>query len=164
MKITTHAKVRIDYTLKNDDGEVLDTSEGREPLAFLQGAGQIITGLEQALEGREAGDRFSVSIEPALGYGEYDDDLVFEVPRERFGGEGEIAEGVQVQAEMQDGSVSVLTIVDIADDLVTLDANHPLAGETLHFDVEVAEVSEATAEEIEHGHVHDGHSHGEHDH
>lgn len=154
MKIEKDAKVRIDYTLKNDAGEVLDTSDGREPLAFLQGNGQIIPGLESALEGKEAGESFSVSITPEDGYGSYDEELVFDVPKDRFQGQDGIETGMQVQAQLQDGSTQVLTVRAIADDQVTLDANHPLAGETLHFDVKIAEVSEATKEELDHGHAH----------
>lgn len=154
MKIAKDAKVRIDYTLKNQNGDVLDSSEEREPLAFLQGSGQIIPGLEKALEGREAGDSFSVEIEPGEGYGEYDEELIFEVPRDRFQNQDGIEAGMQVQAQLQDGSTQILTIQSVGDDQVTLDANHPLAGETLHFDVEVAEVSEPSQEEIDHGHAH----------
>ena len=153
MKIKKNAKVRIDYTLKNDDGEILDSSEGNEPMGFLHGIGQIIPGLEDALKGREAGDSFSVTIEPEMGYGEYDEELVFDIPREQFEGQ-DVEVGMQVQATMQDESVQVLTIRGMNDDQVTLDANHDLAGETLHFDVTIVEVSEATKEELDHGHAH----------
>ncbi len=154
LKIAKNAKVKIDYTLKSDAGDVIDSSQDKEPLAFLQGNGQIIPGLEQALEGREAGDNFSVTVNPDQGYGEYDKELVFDVPREQLQNLDSIEEGMQVQAQMQDGSTQILTIQNVGEEQVTLDANHPLAGETLHFDIEVADVSEATDDEIEHGHAH----------
>ncbi|TVQ38639.1 MAG: peptidylprolyl isomerase [Spirochaetaceae bacterium] len=156
MNVREKTVVSIDYTLKDDSGTVLDSSENREPLSFLYGSGSIIPGLEKALHGRTAGDALSVTVEPDEGYGEYNEDLVFAVGKDRFQDPSIIEVGSQVQAQTADGAVQVLTIKGIGDDDVTLDANHPLAGQTLHFDVAVADVREATAEEVDHGHAHSG--------
>jgi FKBP-type peptidyl-prolyl cis-trans isomerase SlyD len=154
MQVDKDKVVSIDYTLKDDTGQVIDTSEGREPLAFVYGSGAIIPGLERALEGKNPCDDLKVSVEPAEGYGEYNDQLIVEVSKDNFEEGAEINEGMQVQATRSDGSAQILTVKDIADDTVTLDANHPLAGQTLHFDVEITDVREATPEELEHGHAH----------
>ncbi|MFZ5723278.1 MAG: FKBP-type peptidyl-prolyl cis-trans isomerase [Pseudomonadota bacterium] len=152
--------VLIHYTLTSDGGEVLDTSDGREPLAYLHGFGNIIPGLENALAGKRAGDALKVSIEPADAYGVRDDELVQLVPRSAFGGAPDLEVGMQFHAQTPAG-MRVVTIVDIEGDQITLDGNHPLAGERLHFDVKVTEVRAATAEELAHGHVHGpgGHHH-----
>lgn len=154
MKVQNDKVVSIDYTLKDDSGEVLDTSQEREPLAFIFGNGNIIPGLENALEGKEKGEELSVTIEPKEGYGEYDESLMFEVGKEQFQDASQIQEGMQVQAQNSNGEVQIFTIKSIGDEKVTLDANHPLAGQTLHFDVEVSDVREPTEEELDHGHVH----------
>ncbi len=151
MKVVENTAVSIDYTLKNDRGSVIDSSEGKEPLTFIQGAGRIISGLEDALEGKEEGEAFSITIEPEKAYGKHDGSLILSVSRDRFQNPDDIGEGMQVQAQLQDGSVGVLTVREVSDDQVTLDANHPLAGETLHFDVQVKDVREATQEEIDAG-------------
>jgi len=153
MKIAKNTVVSFDYTLKNDNGDVLDSSEGGQPLAYLHGSGNIIPGLEQALEGREAGDAFQVSLEPADAYGDVDEELTQVVPRNLFQGVDQIEVGMQFQAQTAEG-VQVVRIAAVEGDDVTIDANHPLAGERLHFDVNVAEVREASSEELEHGHVH----------
>lgn len=154
MNVAENKVVSFEYTLKNDNGEVLDTSEGREPLTFIHGKGAIIPGLEKALEGKEEGESFSISLKPEEGYGQYDEKLVFDIPKSQFKDMENIQQGMQVQAQMQNGQTQILTVKDIGDADVTLDANHPLAGEELHFDVDVQAVREATEEEIEHGHVH----------
>ena len=154
MKIQNDKVVSIDYTLKDDSGEDLDNSQDREPLAFIFGSGNIIPGLENALEGKEQGEELSVTVEPKEGYGEYDESLMFEVGKEQFQDASQIQEGMQVQAQNSNGQVQIFTIKSIGDEKVTLDANHPLAGQTLHFDVAVSEVRDATEEEIDHGHVH----------
>lgn len=154
MKIETNKVVSIDYTLKNDQGKVLDSSEGNEPLSFIYGNGNIISGLESALEGKSSGDELSVSIEPKDAYGEYDDTKMFEVGKEQFQDPTKVQEGMQVQGQTADGQVQIFTIKTIGEEKVTLDANHPLAGETLHFDVAVTDVRDATQEELDHGHVH----------
>lgn len=160
MQISTHKVVHIHYTLTSDEGDVLDTSRGHEPLAYIQGLGNIIPGLETALTGRLAGDRFTVSIPPDQAYGPFHEDRVQRVPREAFEGVDEILPGMQFQAESNGGTVLV-TVVEVEDNEVVLDGNHPMAGMTLNFDVEVTGVRDATREELDHGHVHGagGHSH-----
>lgn len=153
MQIADRCIASFNYTLTNDAGDVLDTSNGREPLAYLHGAGNIVPGLEKAMEGKSAGDTFKVDVDPAEGYGERHDALVQVVPREAFQGVDDIQPGMQFQAQSNQGVMSV-TVTKIEDGQVTVDGNHPLAGETLHFDIEVTEVREATAEELEHGHAH----------
>ena len=160
MKVAENAVVVIDYTLTNNEGEVIDTSDGAGPLAYLHGFGNIIDGLEEALEGKEAGDKVKASIEPAKAYGERYDEMEQEVPVELFGGVDNIELGMQFQSETDDGPVMV-TVVNITDTMITVDGNHPLAGVHLNFDVTVREVREATEEELAHGHVHGdgGHHH-----
>ncbi|MDC9724504.1 MAG: peptidylprolyl isomerase [Gammaproteobacteria bacterium] len=160
MKIAENAVVVIDYTLTDNEGEVIDSSEGAGPLAYLHGMGNIITGLETALLGKEAGDEVKASIEPANAYGERHEDMKQDVPKELFGGIDKIEVGMQFQSETDDGPVMV-TVVAIGDEMITVDGNHPLAGVHLNFDVTIREVREASEEELEHGHVHGegGHQH-----
>lgn len=160
MKIANGMVVTMHYTLTDDAGTVIDSSDGREPLAYLHGCGNIIPGLEKALEGQEAGFKSNVTVSPDEGYGERDPSAVFEAPREHFDPEMDLSPGVQVYAEGPQGPIAFM-VVDANESAVTLDANHPLAGETLHFDVEIVEVRPATEEETAHGHVHgpDGHHH-----
>jgi len=160
MKVAENKVVLIDYKLTDNDGAVIDTSEGAGPLAYIHGAGNIIEGLEAALLGKEAGDDVTASIEPAKAYGERNEDMQQEVPKELFGGVENIEVGMQFQSETDQGPVMV-TVVEIKDEMVTVDGNHPLAGVHLNFDVSIREVREASAEELEHGHVHGegGHQH-----
>ncbi|MGC1479931.1 MAG: peptidylprolyl isomerase [Chthoniobacterales bacterium] len=160
MQISKNKVVSIDYTLTNDKSETLDTSKGREPLAFLHGSGQLIPGLERELEGRAAGDSLKVSIEPADAYGERDDSKTVKVPREQIQGADELTPGTQLRASGPQGE-QILTVQEVGETEVTVDANHPLAGERLHFDVDIRDVREATAEELSHGHAHGvgGHQH-----
>jgi FKBP-type peptidyl-prolyl cis-trans isomerase SlyD len=160
MKIAHEKVVSIHYTLTNSDGTVLDSSSGGHPLAYLHGFGNIIPGLENALEGKATGDKLEVTVEPEQGYGARDERLVQAVPRSAFKGVDELAPGMQFQAQGPQGT-RLVVVTEVAEDVVTVDANHPLAGQTLHFDVEVSEVRDATAEELEHGHVHGpgGHHH-----
>ncbi|MFW5450937.1 MAG: peptidylprolyl isomerase [Methylophagaceae bacterium] len=160
MKVTENAVVVIDYTLTDNDGEVIDSSEGAGPLAYLHGAGNIINGLEDALLGKEAGDEVKASIEPKDGYGERVEDMKQEVPRELFAGIDNIELGMQFQSETDQGPVMV-TVVAMEEEMITVDGNHPLAGTHLNFDVTIREVREASKEELEHGHVHGegGHHH-----
>ncbi len=160
MQIAKHKVVSIDYTLTNDAGDVIDSSEGGAPLAYLHGENNIIPGLENALEGKAAGDSLKVTVTPEEGYGVRIDELIQVVPSHLFGGVEKLEAGMQFQAETDDG-VQVVTIAAVNGDEVTVDGNHPLAGETLNFDVKVADVRDASAEEIEHGHVHgpNGHHH-----
>jgi FKBP-type peptidyl-prolyl cis-trans isomerase SlyD len=160
MSITRDQVVSIHYTLRDDAGEVIDRSAEGEPLAYLHGRGQLIPGLERELTGRSAGDRLQVKIAPAEGYGEYDRELVQQVPRRALKGIGDVRVGMQLQAQTPEGPRAV-TITQLSGDMVTLDGNHPLAGKNLNFDVEVAAVRAATEEELTHGHVHGpgGHHH-----
>jgi len=154
MQIGKNSVVSIDYTLKDESGEVLDTSDGREPLEYLQGAGQIIPGLESELEGKKIGDAFSVVIEPEQGYGSRDESLINEVPKSEFETPDEIEIGMQFSVGAEDGTV-IMVVAGVDDDIVTLDGNHPLAGVSLNFDVSIADVREATEEEIKASqHVH----------
>lgn len=153
MQATKDKVVRIDYTLKDDEGTVLDSSEGREPVSYLHGAQNIVPGLETALEGQAAGDSLTVSVPPEQAYGQRDPNRVAEVPKANFPPEANIEVGAQFQAETAAGP-QVVTVVKVTDEEVTVDANHPLAGKTLHFDVKVVDVRDATEEEIEHGHAH----------
>ncbi len=154
MKIEKNKVVAIHYTLKDDKGTVMDTSEGKSPLAFLQGNGQLIPGLESQLEGKVKGHKDQVTVAPADAYGEFREDMVFEVGKEGFQGEEELKTGMQVEVELEKGK-SIAVVSKIEGDNVTLDLNHPLAGQTLHFDVEIMDVRDASEEEISHGHVHE---------
>ncbi|MDI5893132.1 peptidylprolyl isomerase [Halomonas rhizosphaerae] len=160
MQIAQNSVVAFHYTLTNDAGEVLDSSEGREPLTYLHGAGNIIPGLEKQLEGRASGDKLHAKVAPEEGYGEVQPQLVQEVPRDAFQGVDSVEPGMQFQAQTQGGPLMV-TVTKVEGDTVTVDGNHPLAGQSLNFDVEIAEVREASEEEVEHGHVHGegGHEH-----
>lgn len=160
MKVAENAVVVIDYTLTDNSGEVIDSSEGAGPLAYLHGFGNIINGLEDALLGKEAGDQVKATIAPENAYGERHEDMQQDVPKELFGGVDNIEVGMQFQSETDDGPVMV-TVVAITDEMVTVDGNHPLAGVELNFDVTIREVREASEEELAHGHVHGagGHHH-----
>jgi len=160
MLVSAQKVVFIHYTLTNDDGDVIDSSEGHEPLAYIHGEGNIIPGLENALLGKSAGDRIKVSIPPEEGYGLRDDSLVQAVPKEAFHGVEEILPGMQFHTEAHDGP-RLVTVLEVRGDTVILDANHPMSGQVLNFDVEVTEVRDATPEELSHGHVHGpgGHHH-----
>ncbi len=159
LKIADNIVVTMDYELKID-GEVVDTSEDGDPIIFLQGAGQIIPGLEKAIYGLTAGDKKSVTVSPEDGYGEIDPDSIVEVPKDEFPEDFPLELGVEITVNTEDEDDESLeeemeaTIVAINEDTVTLDFNHPLAGKSLNFDVNILEVREATPEEIEHGHVH----------
>jgi FKBP-type peptidyl-prolyl cis-trans isomerase SlyD len=160
MQIAENTVAAFHYTLTNDAGEVLDSSRGREPLAYLHGAGNIVPGLEKAMAGRSAGDSFEVDVSPEEGYGQRHDSLIQVVPRQAFQGVDKIEPGMQFQASGPQGAMSV-TIAKVEGDDVTVDGNHPLAGQTLHFAIEVAEVREASDDEKTHGHAHGagGHQH-----
>lgn len=156
MPIAHNDVVTIYYTLKDDADKVIDSSSGGEPLAYLHGHGNIIPGLERELAGKSVGDRLTVRVPPAEGYGEYDRALVQKVPRRALKGIANLRVGLRLQAGHQ-----AVTVTHIAGDMVTLDGNHPLAGQNLNFDVEIAGVRPATEEELAHGHVHGdgGHHH-----
>lgn len=153
MQISDKMVVTIDYTLKDDNGTVLDTStEGN--FAYLHGANNIIPGLENALTGKSAGDEVDVSVSPAEGYGEHNETMIQAVPRDMFDSEQEIQVGMQFHAESPEGEMIVVTVTDVEGDDVTVDGNHPLAGVNLNFGVKIVDIREASEEEIEHGHVH----------
>jgi len=153
MTVAHHKVVTIDYTLKNAKGETLDTSEGQEPLVYLHGADNIVVGLERELEGKKVGDTVNTVVSAEDGYGERDDELVGVVPREMFESDMPIEVGMSFEAETDQG-IQVVNVVDLNDAEVTVDGNHPLAGQELHFDVKVLNIRAATDEELEHGHVH----------
>ena len=160
MVIEKDRVVTIDYKLQDRDGEILDSSESSEPLVYLHGNDNIIPGLEKHLAGKQAGDAVDCLVPAAEAYGERDDSLVFKVAKSEFSPEAEVEAGMQFEAHGE-GGVQLVTVVGVEGDQVTLDANHPLAGEDLHFTVKVMDVREATAEELRHGHVHGGCSCGE---
>ncbi|WP_097460800.1 FKBP-type peptidyl-prolyl cis-trans isomerase [Mangrovitalea sediminis] len=140
----------LNYWLKNRKGEVVDTSEGGEPLRFVEGAGQVVEGLERAVRDRAVGDRLEVTIPPELAYGEHRDELVRAVPRSLFQGVDELAVGMTFQTNTGDDR-QVVKVVEVRGDMVRVDANHPLAGFTLYFDLEVLEVRDATPDEVASG-------------
>ena len=153
MSIAKDSVVSIHYTLKDDSGEVIDSSAGSDPLTYLHGHGNIVSGLENALEGKETGHKLAVTVPPGEGYGEYDPQLVQRVPRRALKGIGDVRVGMHLQAQTAHGPRPV-TVTQLTGDMVTLDGNHPLAGKNLHFEIEVATVRAATEEELAHGHVH----------
>ena len=160
MNIEKNRVVTLNYTLRDEQGTILDTSSGRAPLSYLHGKGNIIPGLEQALSGKAAGDKLDVTVAPEQGYGPRDERLVQIVPRTKFGEVEGLAPGMQVRVGGPQGQ-RIVSVVRVDRDFVTIDGNHPLAGRTLHFSVEIAEVRKASHEEVAHGHVHgpDGHHH-----
>jgi FKBP-type peptidyl-prolyl cis-trans isomerase SlyD len=154
MQISKDLVASIHYTLKNADGEVLDTSEGQDPLHYVHGANNIVPGLESELTGKTKGDSLTVVVSPADGYGEYNPELIQELPKDMFAGVDNIEVGMEFQTESPEGGMQIIEVKSIDGDKVTVDGNHPMAGQTLHFDVEVTDVREATADELAHGHVH----------
>jgi len=160
MQIAQNTVASLSYTLKNDQGDILDQADTENPFVYLHGAQNIIPGLEEALEGKQTDDAVAVSIPPENAYGERDDRLTQEVPRNLFAGvdETQLIPGAQFQAQTNAGT-EVITVTSVDGDTVSIDANHPLAGETLHFDVKVLDVREATDGEVEHGHAHGAEDH-----
>jgi FKBP-type peptidyl-prolyl cis-trans isomerase SlyD len=155
MQISQNTVVSIHYTLKNSQGEIIDSSDGAAPLVYLHGAGNIIPGLENELGGKSQGDKLEVTVEPQLAYGERREEMVQDVPIEHFEGVENLQVGMRFRAQSDIGE-QLVTITEIQENLVTVDGNHPLAGETLHFTVEVLELRKATEDEMQHGHVHHG--------
>jgi FKBP-type peptidyl-prolyl cis-trans isomerase SlyD len=153
MQVADNMAVSIHYTLTNDDGEVLDSSIGDEALVYLHGGGNIISGLEKALHGKVAGDKFNVRIAAEDAYGELVDEMVQVISRDMFEGIDNIEVGMQFHADVSSGP-GVVTVVNIEGDDITIDGNHPLAGLALTFDVEVIDVRAATQEDMAHGHIH----------
>jgi FKBP-type peptidyl-prolyl cis-trans isomerase SlyD len=153
VSIKKDSVVAFNYTLKEDTGEVIDSSAPGEPLVYLHGHGNIVPGLERELEGKAANDKLHVKVAPADGYGEYSRELVQKVPRRSLKGIANITVGTRLHAQTSEGPRAV-TVTAVTGDMVTLDGNHPLAGQTLDFDIEIVEVRDATEEELAHGHVH----------
>ncbi len=160
MTIAEKKVVSIQYTVMDEEGQVIDSSEGGEPLVFLTGAQNVIVGLEEALIGKNVGDQVKTTVEPAKAYGEYNPEGVQEVPMDAFEGVEDIETGMAFTAETEQGPMNLI-VTAIEGDMVTVDGNHPLAGKALTFDVTVEAVRDATDEEMAHGHVHGegGHQH-----
>ena len=154
MTITAQKVVTIHYVLTNNDNEVLDSSEGKDPLTYLHGAGGLIPGLEKELEGKSAGDDLNVTVEPSEAYGEQNPGLVQQVPLSAFEGVPKVEPGMQFNTSGPNGQAMLITVTEVQGEQVTIDGNHPLAGVTLNFAVNVVDVRDATAEELEHGHAH----------
>lgn len=162
MNITSDKVITINYVLKDKDGELIDKSDDGT-FAYLHGHNNIIPGLESALESKSKGDSFNLVLEPKDAYGEYNPEITQVIPRDAFGG-AELEVGMQFHAESDNGHPVLITISEINGDDITIDGNPPLAGVTLHYDVEVIDVRDATDEELSHGHIHAegescGHSH-----
>ena len=161
MKIASNKVATLHYTLKDDKGALIESSVGNEPPTYIHGIGNLIPGLESKLEGKKAGDKLSVVVPAEDAYGERDDEMIEEVERSEFDEGEELEVGKEFQYDDEDGNVFHVRVVKMDDKMVTIDGNHPLAGQTLAFEVEVLDVREASDEELEHGHVHGegGHSH-----
>lgn len=161
MSISQNKVVTIHYTVTDAaSNEVIDSSEGGQPMVYLHGHQNIIPGLENALEGKKVGDELKVEVSAADAYGDYSEERVQQVPIEAFEGVENVEPGMAFTAQTEQGPVNII-ITEIEDDMATVDANHPLAGKALTFDVKIEEVRDASAEELEHGHVHGegGHHH-----
>ncbi len=154
--------VSLSYVLKNDSGEELDNAIKEDPFVYLHGSHQVIPGLETALEGLKSGDKKNVRITPEHAYGEIDPSLRVEVPRQRLPKNAQIEVGTRFRTETEEGQELVFVVQKIEGDSIHMDGNHPLAGETLHFDLEVLSVRDATEEEKQHGHAHSGSGHHHH--
>ncbi len=160
MQVADNKAVSIHYTLTNDEGEIIDSSIGGEALAYLHGAGNIISGLENALAGKSVGEKMNVRIEAEDAYGEFMEDRIQVISRDMFDGIDTIEVGMQFHADVSAGP-GIVTVIEVAGDDITIDGNHPLAGIPLTFDVEIIDIRPATEEEIAHGHIHGegGHHH-----
>jgi FKBP-type peptidyl-prolyl cis-trans isomerase SlyD len=161
MQIARNKVATFHYKLTDPQGQVLDSSQGRQPLAYLHGAGQIIPGLEKALEGKGPGDTLVVQVPSAEAYGDRNEALVGQVMRSKFGRDARVEVGMQFHVQTGGGGQGMVRVTEVQGDVVTIDGNHPLAGVSLTFDVQIEAVREATEEELEHGHAHgpDGHHH-----
>jgi FKBP-type peptidyl-prolyl cis-trans isomerase SlyD len=159
VEIDAQKVVSIEYTLRDDKDQVIDSSEGKKPLAYLHGGGNIVPGLEKALTGKAAGDTIEVTLTPDEGYGQYDARLIQNVAVRKLP-QRKAAVGMRFRLDTSDGP-RAFTVISVKGDYAKLDGNHPLAGQTLHFKVKVVDVRDPTEEEIAHGHVHGegGHEH-----
>jgi FKBP-type peptidyl-prolyl cis-trans isomerase SlyD len=160
MKVAENAVVSFHYTLTDERGQEVESSFGREPLAILAGHGNVIPGVENAMTGRGAGDRFQVTVPPEQAYGERREGYTQRVPKKFFRDADKLKPGMQTALQTQDGP-RIVTVAKIGSSVIDVDLNHPMAGHTLNFDIEIVEVREASAEELAHGHVHGpgGHHH-----
>jgi len=160
MTITAGTVVSMNYKLTNSKGEEIDQNAQGKPFEYLHGASQIVPGLESALEGLNVGQRKTVVVPPAEGYGEVNKDLIAQVSRSQFPEEMEIVVGMQFKAQLEHGPM-ILRVEGVNGDEITVDGNHPLAGQTLNFDIEIVSIRKASDEELAHGHAHgpDGHHH-----
>jgi FKBP-type peptidyl-prolyl cis-trans isomerase SlyD len=160
MMVADKKVVGMEYTLKNTAGEILDSNEGEELLYFIQGEGNIVPGLEKAMAGKSEGDHFEVTVKAAEGYGEYDEERIRRIPRSQAKNLGNVKVGAMLQMRGPHG-VEVLKVTHVTEQEIVADANHELAGQDLFFTVHVAEIRDATKEELEHGHAHGpgGHHH-----
>jgi FKBP-type peptidyl-prolyl cis-trans isomerase SlyD len=154
MKVAENSIVTMHYTLTDDDGQVLDSSAGKDPLKYLHGYGNIIIGLEREIEGCEAGTQKTVVVAPKDAYGEWDDELVQTLPREAFGGFDKIEVGMEFHATNADGQVQSVVVTAVEGDQITINANHEMAGKRLTFDISIEDVRPATKDELDHGHAH----------
>ena len=162
MQITANKVAGIHYTLTNKKGEKIESSVGAEPLVYLHGNGNLITGLETQLEGKKVGDKFTVQVKAADAYGDYDEELIETVAKADFEDQNELAVGKEFQYSDDEGEIYHVRIVKIDNETVTVDGNHPLAGQDLTFEVEVVSIRDASDEELDHGHVHDATGHHHH--
>ena len=160
MQIANNTAVTIHYTLTNDVGEEIDTTKDGEPMVYLHGCGNIIAGLEKVLHNKNVGDKVKARIEPIDAYGEFNDDMIQVVSREMFDGIDKVEVGMQFHAAVNSGS-GIITVIKVDGDDITIDGNHPMAGQALNFDVEIVAVRIATKDELAHGHIHGkgGHHH-----
>ena len=160
MVIEKNKAVTIHYTLKDKEGQVIDSSEGKTPLSYIQGIGNIVVGLEKQLDGKKEGDKLDAKVSPEEGYGLKKDELIRTLPKDQFSDLGDLSIGLNFYIESPQGPVPA-TIIEITDETISFDMNHSLAGQTLYFSVEVISIREASDEELEHGHVHGpgGHEH-----
>jgi FKBP-type peptidyl-prolyl cis-trans isomerase SlyD len=159
MVIEDKKVVGMEYTLTLDDGEIADSSDGKEPLFFLHGFGNIIPGLEKALEGLKVGDEKEVKVPPKEAYGEFNEAAFQEIPRDAIPSDVPLEEGIMLELIDENGYFLPAIIAEVQDEIIVVDMNHPLAGQTLNFKVKIVEIREATEEELEHGHVHGAHGH-----
>ncbi len=165
MSIAQNKVVYLEYVLKDDAGQILEETEG-EPFAYIHGLGQLVPGLEKRLDGAEVGQKFEVVVPPEEGHGTHDPEGLFSVPRDAFPADQTLEVGDILMGEAEDGEPVPVRIVEVLDEEVKVDANHPLAGQTLHYSVSIVNMRDATPEELEHEHPHDGHDHDHegHDH
>jgi len=148
--------VGIHYTLKDDAGEVIDTSDGRAPLEYLHGAHNIVPGLEKALAGQSIGDTFEAEVPPEEGYGPRQEGATEKIGKDKLPPDMALLPGMQLTAQDENGQMFAMWVAEVSDEDITVDYNHPLAGQTLHFSGNIVSLREPSEEEVAHGHVHAG--------